>query len=216
MSKQEKAARKGKAAAQKAAVIVEEAVAKVKAKRGEATEEDVALGHKVKELRDTGMAWWQIAHELGLPGSADNVAQGKSGASKARRLYAAAYGSHPSTPRGPRTVDDGSPKPRGKRSRTGAIKRVEGGSMFAGATDEEIVVMVGGKQITWENSLSPGLEESALVHKGTPINIVESKQGRALEFRTTIMETSSDADRKFNFLAGPWRTVVLDRIVKVG
>lgn len=54
-----------------------------------------ALGKRVKELRDGGMAWWQIGHELGLPGSGPNVASGKGGASRARTLYKKTFGELP-------------------------------------------------------------------------------------------------------------------------
>jgi hypothetical protein len=52
-------------------------------------------GKRVKELRDKGMAWWAIAHEMGLPGSASNVKEGKSGAARARALYRKTFGELP-------------------------------------------------------------------------------------------------------------------------
>lgn len=67
--------------------IVEAVVAAVTA--------DHALGHQVKKLRDTGMAWWQIAYQLELPGSGPNVATGKSGAARARTLYRKTFGELP-------------------------------------------------------------------------------------------------------------------------
>lgn len=74
--------------------VVEQAEAiieKVKA----TTSADHALGKQVKELRDTGMAWWQIAYQLELPGSGPNVAQGKAGAARARSLYKKTFGELP-------------------------------------------------------------------------------------------------------------------------
>lgn len=56
---------------------------------------DHEMGHKVKDLRDTGMAWWQIAYQLELPGSGPNVASGKAGAARARVLYKKTFGSLP-------------------------------------------------------------------------------------------------------------------------
>lgn len=70
-----------------AEAVVEAVVANVAA--------DHAGGHAVKELRDTGMAWWQIAYQLNLPGSGPNVASGKAGAARARSLYRKTFGELP-------------------------------------------------------------------------------------------------------------------------
>lgn len=56
---------------------------------------DHEIGHKVKELRDTGMAWWQIAYQLEMPGSGPNVASGKAGAARARAAYKKTFGELP-------------------------------------------------------------------------------------------------------------------------
>lgn len=56
---------------------------------------DHELGKRVKELRDTGMAWWQIAYQLEMPGSGPNVASGKAGAARARAAYKKTFGSLP-------------------------------------------------------------------------------------------------------------------------
>lgn len=79
-----------------------------------ATAEDHALGKQVKELRDGGMAWWQIAYQLNLPGSGPNVAQGKSGAARARALYKKTFGDLPGdvarrSTKASRAAGDGAP-----------------------------------------------------------------------------------------------------------
>ena len=71
--------------------VAEAIVEKVKAD----VSADHAVGHKVKELRDAGMAWWQIAYQLELPGSGPNVASGKAGAARARAAYKKTFGDLP-------------------------------------------------------------------------------------------------------------------------
>src|SRR5687767_6868447 len=98
MSKRQ--AKRDKANAKAAEVVdaaIEAAVATIEAKpkRGALSPEHAALAPKVKELREKGLAWWQIGFELGLPGSADTVAKGKGGAAFARKIWKAAFGEVP-------------------------------------------------------------------------------------------------------------------------
>jgi hypothetical protein len=108
MGKQDKKIKKAKAGKAKAEKIIEETVEKVTAKpsltskydseRVEGcSDEDFALGVRCRELREEGEPWWAIARAMELPGAGDSATTGKKGASKARNVYKAAFGSFPRT-----------------------------------------------------------------------------------------------------------------------
>lgn len=217
-NKQERAAKKDKKAKVKAEAIIEEAVTKVKGSRT-TTDEDKALGQRVKELRDGGMAWWQIGHELGLPGSADNVKEGKSGASKARSLYKKAFGELPATPRslaaqrGDRVYGDG-PKPKGTRKKDVIRKDPDTASMFSDEhSDEEIAEMLRGKRITYVNSIS-GEQDTVRIHAKSSVVIIPQRDGKAVQFRESHADDHG-CDIKFRYLPAHMRTIILERIVRV-
>ena len=173
---------KAKAAKAQAAKIIE----KVK----KDVSEDHALGHKVKELRDTGMAWWQIAYQLNLPGSGPNVASGKTGAARARALYKKTFGDLPGDVARRST----------KASRAAAAQDGEAPvrkQIFtddqldwqATAANEEILARVRGHEIRWvgRTQCSDGSfiesEREARVHPDSPrIERVEGKP-TVLHFR---------------------------------
>lgn len=194
-----------------------EGTAKVKKERAPraASEDDLLLGKQVKELRDGGMAWWAIAYELKLPGSADNVAQGKSGASKARALYKKAFGALPMTQRSLAAKTGGAfghgPKPKGERKRDVIRKDPSVASMFEDHTDIEIVDMLLGKRIVWVNSVS-GAQEEAIVHAKGHTFISEQPSGSAITFRE---QPGSETPLQYRGLKAGTRTVRLSSIVKV-
>lgn len=224
-NKQERAAKKQKKADKQADVIIEAAVAEVKAKakRGEVTEDDKALGQQVKDLRDSGMAWWQIAHTLRLPGSADNVREGKSGASKARALYKKAFGALPETARSragtrPDRVYGDGPRPAGQRTRNARRdvirKDPELASMFTDEhSDEDIVKMLTGRRITYTNSLS-GVQDTLRIHKESRVEIAHYPNGKCIQFREDHSDSPGIAPA-YKYRPAQMRTIRLDAIVKV-
>lgn len=214
-NRQERRVKAEKKAAAQADAIVADAIEKVKAKRGEATDEERALAQQVKELRDGGMAWWQIGFTLGLPGSADNVAQGKSGASRARGLYKKAFGSLPATARSMAAKTGGAfghgPKPVGTKRRDAIVRDPGTESMFTDHSDEDIANMLRGKRIVWTNTVA-GIQEEARVHEKARIAIVEMPSGRAVQFREA---QGNDVPMSHRGLPGMYRTVRLEAIVRV-
>lgn len=229
MSKQERRAKADQKADQQAEQVVAAAVAKVtaetpqKPRRGALSPEHAALAPKVKELRDKGVAWWQIGFELSLPGSADNVRQGKGGAAFARKIYAAEIGEVPRT-----QVRNGSRANREKNEDVKAIKRerkmdrvakVRSGEavLREDMTDEEVVETLRGRVIGWHvnvgevgevKSKSPEyLEMEAGVHRKW-CKVEEHGGERCLAFK----EYDAKAPIKFRDMAGATRIVRLRSI----
>lgn len=230
MSKQERRVKASKAADQKAAEVVEAAIAKVtapeaaeavqKVRRGALSPEHAALSGAVKELRDKGVAWWQIGFELGLPGSADNVAQGKGGAAFARKIYKAAFGEVPRS-----QVRDGSRANREKHGDVKAIKAQRKMDRVAAVrsgepvvrqdmTDEEVVEMFRGRVIGWHINLDdidgngPSFhEQEAGVHKRF-VKVEVHGGKRCLAFR----EFDFNAPVQYRSIPGPTRVVRLQYI----
>lgn len=156
---------------------------------------DHAAGRKVKELRDTGMAWWQIAYQLELPGSGPNVAQGKAGAARARSLYRKTFGELPGdvarrSTKASRAAGDGTGAPvvRKPQFADGQLEWDMPDAALAEA-NAEILERVAGKEIRWvgRTTMPDGVdlevEREARVH---PDGIrVERAEGKAttLHFR---------------------------------
>ena len=136
---------------QQAEAVVEAVVATVTA--------DHALGHQVKELRDTGMAWWQIAYQLEMPGSGPNVAQGKSGAARARAAYKKTFGELPGDVAQRSTkasrAAGGSPLPVGRRKCVFSEEDL--------ADDGALILGIRGKMIRWLGSTPYGFGPGALI-----------------------------------------------------
>jgi hypothetical protein len=174
---------------------------------------DHALGHKVKELRDGGMAWWQIAYQLELPGSGPNVTQGKSGAARARALYKKTFGELPGdvaarSTKASRASGDGTGapvvrKPQFNDDQLAATFDNPGAEAEANA---DIIARVAGHEIRWTGRTvcSDGgelvTEREARVHtEGIKIERVEGKP-TILHFREVFK-----GDRR----AQQWRAVRL-------
>lgn len=222
VNRQERRVRAEKKADQEAEAIVASAIENVQAegrKRGEASAAEIEQGHEVKRLRDAGLAWWAIAHEMGLPGSADNVKAGKSGASKARRLYAAAFGALPATPRSlAKTRPDGFAKgarPEGTRRKDTIRRDPAAASMFQeDAPAPEIIEGLVGKKITWLNALTQTEEESR-VHK-TGIAIRDVAGHRCLDFRVDHYHDHFPKETaQYRVVPGIQRTIRLSAILRV-
>lgn len=156
MGKQEKRDKAAKAGAAKAEAIIQETVTKVRA----ASEDDIALGQKVKELRDAGTAWWAIGQALGLEGAGDSAATGKKGAGRARALYRKAFGEVPRS----QAVRGTGKASREKNETVKALKKTNKEERKANVrkgihvldesmTDEEIVAAVQGRVIGWTINL---------------------------------------------------------------
>lgn len=177
MSKQERRAKAGKAAKAKAEAVVSEAIAEAfpnsaaveasdaavvgKPKRGGLPAEHLAMAPQVKELREQGVAWWQIGFKLGLPGGADTVAKGKGGAAYARKIWKAAFGEVPRV-----QVRDGSRSKKAEKnenvrtlretSKAERVLAVRAGQSVINPdmTDEEVLAMLDGRMITWSINLA--------------------------------------------------------------
>lgn len=195
--------------ARDAAPVAEAIVKKVKAE----VAADHSLGHQIKELRDGGMAWWQIAYQLELPGSGPNVAEGKSGAARARSLYKKTFGDLPGdvarrSTKASRAAGDGAGapvvrKPQFNEDQLAAVFDNEGAEAEANA---EILAKVEGHEIRWvgRTECSDGtvleVEREARVYPGSAkIDRAEDKP-TVLHFREY-----SKGDRR----AEQWRSVRL-------
>jgi hypothetical protein len=220
MKRQERTARATKKAAVEAEAIIAEAVEKVKRTR-KLPEEHLALAQAVKDQRDAGVAWWAIGHALGLPGSADNVAQGKGGAAYARRIYAAAFGEVPRS-----QVRNGMRASREKNEDVKALRKQRKSdrqeSVRAGVavlrdnmTNEEVVETLVGRTIGWHipvHELWPGgeqhyAEQEASIHPKWA-KVEEHNGERCIVFK----EFDPKAPIKFRMFAGSTRIVRLSRI----
>lgn len=186
----------------------------------EATAEDHALGKRIKELRDGGMAWWQIAYQLELPGSGPNVAQGKGGAARARTLYRKTYGELPGdvakrSTKASRAAGDGTGAPVVRKpqfSEEQAADSFENPGAEAEA-NAEILERVNGHEIRWvgKTTCADGtvleVEREARVHPGH--TRIERQEGKPtiLHFRE---QPGGKGDR-----AEAWRSVYLADIYDI-
>lgn len=142
---------------------VEDAVQAVvtKAKRGAVPPEFAAMAEQVKELREQGVAWWQIGFKLGLPGSADNVAKGKGGAAYARKIWKGAYGEVPRVQnrtglRSKKAEKNEHVRELKATTKTSRVEAVRSGEAVIkpDMTDLEIIEMLDGRIITWSFNLA--------------------------------------------------------------
>jgi hypothetical protein len=160
----------------------------------------------VRIMREKGMVWWQLAYALGLPGSADALPKGKSGAGYARRLYAKAFGEKPSG----RVAST-------KGSATLAA-RVMGSFFREGQLDDEIISAVLGKKLIWRILLRDATgtvvieKEDEAVASPRKVTMIETPDGgRALRFNSVIR---SD-DNAMIWWPGSERTVRVDSVLQV-
>lgn len=150
---------KVKATFPNSAAVVAEAASKPK--RGALSPEHAALAPKVKELREKGLAWWQIGYELKLPGSADTVAKGKGGAAFARKIWKSAFGEVPRVQNrdgSRRKIREKNDHVREMRTttKTARVEAVRQGTSVIKpeTTPDEIVAMIEGRMITWSMNLA--------------------------------------------------------------
>lgn len=234
MTKQARAIKAQHEAAAKADKIIAEATERVLSRptRGKPLDPELlALAPAIKEGRDNGVAWWRIAHDLGLPGSADTVAKGKAGAGLARKVYAAAFGALPArepkadapekAPRKPRTRGERNEAVRSlKAQRTAdrAAKVQRGESVIdLNMTDEDLREMIKGRTIVWTINLNDldgkgdsYSEDEATVHPRW-MKFGEDKWGnRTIKFKT--LETLKGVKGDGRFQAGATRIVRLAAI----
>lgn len=154
----------------------------------------------VRVLREGGLAWWDLAHTLGLPGSGPSVATGKTGASYARRLYERAFGDRP---RGHRASSVGS-----------AERRAEAAGPWFGAdkTVEEVCLEVAGQEVTWQVRPAEGIQftDSAVVSpKGA-----SAYRDNAITFHTVVFGAPEKGKGSI-WMRGPERTVKIANIIRV-
>lgn len=248
MSKQERAAKASKKADAQAARIVAEGIKAQKAKGGEPltvdekaaivdkvakpkrggepTDEERQQAETIKAGRDAGKAWWLIAHEMGLPGSAPSVAQGKGGASRARAIYKRVLGDYPRKQRMRQGNDETQAVANGtrRRNRQGneVVKAAPGQPVFADSvSDEEVIAAIRGKQIEWEMyrddavSGKPefvGMDEQ-IVHESAAVTMRRDKEGfRYVTFREG---QGNDVPVELRGYKGKHRSVFVHSIVKV-
>lgn len=230
-----KADKKAKVKADEIVAAATEAVVTKSRKRGEVTAEEQALSDQVKALRDGGMAWWKIGHTLGLPGSADNVAQGKGGASRARGLYKKGHGDYAKVQRMRRGPDETMTSANGTRRRNNrgheVVTALPGTSIFNPEQhDDEIIEAIAGKKITWDwysFNVETGQHDhyegtqSATVHERCRILLEPAHDGhglaegdRYLHFRMA-QESSKGLPPEYLGQPSMYRAIRLSYIVKV-
>lgn len=208
MTKQDRRARAAKKAAEVFLDVVEEAqrIAANREQERDAwprpkgmddNEWDVCCA--VRVMREQGMAWWQLAHALGLPGSADNVKEGKSGAGYARRLYTKAFGELP----------DMRANAKGSAERRAATV----GPWFEGAhwSEEEILDAVRRSEIEWRSRIKEGTD-TAIVGDN-PAMTIDKEENLVLRFNSVVHgETSGNTK---GWMPGPERHVRVCEILAV-
>lgn len=236
MSAQERRARRERWAAQKSEQVVETAVAKVVAARPSQPPSPQDQAAKVKELRDSGMAWWLIGQQLGLAGVAHSAseAEAKRGAGAARRLYAAA--NRGTVPRTNKPRAGSTPKPSGPASRAvpAYVRKqqlVDDGHVIPrDMPDEEVEALVRGRAIEWAIDMAKltdtdpatwGPEDGRWVKQEARVAPVEDwvwvgedddcGGERVLKFREY---SGYDTDRQ-RHMSGPTRVVRVDAIFTV-
>jgi hypothetical protein len=149
----------------------------------------------VRVLRESGVAWWSIAQALGLPGAGDSANTGKSGASKARRLYTDAFGTLPEV----------------RATSKGAATKVAqvAGSFFSPEVLDEVVAgAVLGKKLVWQVRIGDIRKEDEAVVSPMKAHIIETPSGRAVRFNSIVHEGNT-------WVRGPERTVLVSRIMQV-
>jgi hypothetical protein len=169
-------------------------------------DEIYALAVEVRKLRAAGEAWWRIAHTLELPGSGPSVAQGKTGAAHARRLWTRAWGNTYSDTTVPRET---------KETKKERALVSPGKPFFPSDTpDTEVIAVVQGREITWTTRLSAGdgVVVSLQQAKVSPerIRMEVGPKGRVINFFELVK------DERNTEMVGPRRSVYLERIEKVG
>lgn len=224
-TKQDRREKRRKKANEQAGIIIKEAVAAVKAnstRLENCTDEEWALAVKVRERRDAGMAWWQIAVDLDLPGAGTSASTGKKGAGQARKAYAKGYGAHPpSFVRGQgrsttRRETNDSVRAIAQTTRRSRREQVLAGKGAIDPTIEsaDLAAMLKGRHISWmiTGELCPeGFEMDAWVHPTFPIYIEGEGAERTIEFR----EMHKKAPVEFRLLPAHIRTVRLSAIFNV-
>jgi hypothetical protein len=159
---------------------------------------DVACA--VRVMREQGMAWWQLAHALGLPGSADNVKDGKSGAGYARRLYCKIWGT---LPEGVRASSKGSAE-----RRHAAV-----GPWFSEADEDEYVVAkVRRAEIEWSSRIKASTDVSIV---GDNPTIVPARDGRERVLRFNSVVYGEVEGKSKGWMPGPERHVLVSSIMAV-
>lgn len=155
------------------------------------SDEDYLLGVRCRELRDAGEPWWAIARALELPGWGNSATEGKKGASRARSVYKAAFGSFP------RTFKTGAYKgPVERNNRVRELKKQKRKDLLATAkagksvigpdvSDEDVADMLKGRKIRWysEEYVSSGIDYEAVVHPRSVLYIEGEGDDRVVQFR---------------------------------
>lgn len=240
MSRQERTARRTRKAAAQAEAIIDSAVKTLERKGSPAPmsspqdwqqpedcdDETWEIAVQVRRLREEeGLAWWRIGHALSLPGSADNLEEGKVGARQARRAYRKAFGEIPKTHtwgqqserqsrRADTNPDRAALKATPKGERVEAVR--SGRSVIDPEMDDDAVLaMVKGRTITWSINLGniDGMgdrfvDESSTVHRVMARVETQPNGVRVLHFK----EVHDNVPIEFKGRAAGTRTVRLSSI----
>src|SRR6266540_3751565 len=202
-----------------------------RAERVECEEEEFIIACQVRELRESGNSWLKIGAALAL----QTNGKPKSGAARARKIYAIGFGSVPRT-RGENSEEEKEEKegqeearPKAKKSKSTILNGVRrrdsvksfGEDLFQDLPDEKIIAEINDKKLEWtqiihndSGEILVESQESAWVNPRSQIFISGMKHDpliRVLNFR----ESDRDAPLKFRHLLGPFRAVRLDRITRV-
>jgi hypothetical protein len=247
MSRQERGAMRRKLAERRKNQILAEAYDKAKAasladtsKLARVQEDRPAppspqdQAQQVKELRDGGMAWWQIGQKLGLAGAATSASdpEAKRGAGAARRLYAAV--NRGEVPRTQAQRKGTKAKPTGPASRgVPAYLRKEalvrdGHVIPRDMPDEEVEAMLIGRRIEWAIDLAKltgtdpetwGPEDRRWVPQDAKVHVdsqwVRVVRDEDTEERLLYFREYGGRDDRGKHMSGPTRVVRVDAIYTV-
>lgn len=241
MSKQDKRVKREKAAKKQADEIVKKAKKKVKETAppshpsadlavqypaswdGErieaASDEQWNLAVQVRLLREQGEPWWAIARDMELPGAGNSATTGKKGASRARNVYKAGFGSFP------RTFKTGGYK--GKQERNERVRELaatkkkerlaaaKAGRSVIGpdVPDEEVAEMLKGRRIRWYSTeiVPTGFDQEVCIHPTAPFYIEGDGLERVIHFREQHRRAPVDV----RWMPAQNRTVLLRQIYSV-
>lgn len=229
MGKQDRAVKKSKKGKAKAEEIISEAVANVATKTTATkwdseriegcSDEDFLLGVRCRELREEGEAWWAIAKALELPGAGDSATTGKKGASRARTVYKAAFGSFPRTFKTGvvKSIADRNEHVREmqkkKKSDLKAVAMAGKSVISEDMSDEDVAGMLKGRKIRWySNELMPeGVDRECAISPTAPLYIMGEGKDRVIEFREQHRRAPADV----RWMPAQIRTVRLRQIYSV-
>lgn len=239
-TKQDKRIKRDKAAKQKADEIVKASKKKVRDARPvprpsavsveypsswdserveAATDEQWNLAVQVRLLREEGEAWWAIARAMELEGAGDSATTGKKGASRARNVYKAGFGSFPRTFKtgGYKGKQEKNERVRelAKQKKAERLATAKAGKSVIGpdVPDEEVAAMLKGRKIRWYSTevIKTGFDQETTIHPTAPFYIEGEGLERVIQFREHHRRAPVDV----RWMPAQTRTILLRQIYSV-